>query len=120
MPVFCQNCRYEFEESAVSKHPPHPLCPKCGSTKKDILIQAVDSVVVEDKIHRITIAKEFYEENRITKWKILLVTILAPVLVFFMSGISGVIFGLLVGALTYILSPKAIMKIREKTHYEAQ
>lgn len=88
------------------------LCPKCGKKGKDTKVVLSEAVKV---ITSLTWEKqrEFFETNRKLRNVIIAIIIISPVLGLYFSGVLGLIIGLVLGIVSYILSPYAVMKVRE-------
>ncbi len=63
-----------------------------------------------------TSIREYYENNVWLIVIIIAITVFSSLIGFVIGGLLGVIAGLALGALSFVLSPKAIMKIKEITH----
>jgi hypothetical protein len=89
-------------------------CPNCGSTKRaiseSICLNAHASVSVGWERRR-----EFYESNRTALVVVVAVSLLSPLLGFFIVGITGVLVGLLLACVSYLLGPHATTRVREIT-----
>ncbi len=87
-------------------------CPKCGKVGKIREFEFFDTLQVKDSLS-LTKLHEFYETNKTIRNTIIAITILSPVLGLLLSGVIGFLAGLLIGAISYFLSPSAITKVRE-------
>ena len=87
-------------------------CPSCGKAGKEGTIILDEKINMKDSMNWER-RKEFFEENPKIKLLVIAITIASPIIGLFLAKIWGFIGGLGFGALTYWLSPSAIIKIRE-------
>lgn len=62
--------------------------------------------------------REFYERHSWAVAVVIAITIVSPLLGFYLTGIVGVIAGLAFGAFSYFFSPTAVIKVREITRIQ--
>ena len=93
-------------------------CPKCGKKGCNILITHRKTIVIKDSVEWES-RREFFEENPKIKWIIVAITIGSPFLGLFLRGLIGIIIGLVISIVSYILGPYAIIKVREITKGKA-
>ena len=107
--VKCADCGAVLDSENTPKK-----CPKCGSEAQLVDLLARDSLLVclHEKVTIITI-REFYEKNRSVLWGVIGVTVVSPFLGLVVIGWVGVIAGLVLGAISFFLSPFAVTKVRE-------
>lgn len=87
-------------------------CPKCGKLGKKISLILTETLGLKDSI-KWEKRREFFEENPKIKWLIIAITIGSPFLGLVLFGIVGVVIGLVLGGLSYLLGPYAVTKVRE-------
>jgi len=90
-------------------------CPNCGKTGKTITFTVRDGIQIADTVRYTTIT-EYYEKNTLMLGIVISITVFSAFLGLLLSGILGVFAGLLLGAVSFFLGPKAEIKIREITH----
>lgn len=95
----------------------HGICPACSGTSKTIRVLVHDTMSVGDS-YSFETRREFYEKNPCAMWVVIALTVISSLLGIFISGWAGVALGLAIGALSYFLGPRAIIKVREieRTH----
>ena len=57
--------------------------------------------------------REFYEKNPKVKWAVIGIAIVSPFLGLVISGLPGVLVGLLLALISYLIGPLAATKVRE-------
>ena len=57
--------------------------------------------------------KEYYKKNKPLYWCVLLITVVSPFLGLVVAGMLGVVIGLVVGLLTFVLGLNAVTKVLE-------
>ena len=62
--------------------------------------------------------REFYEENRLIKWFIYILSFGSSFLGFFLQREIGLILGIFISIITWLLTPYAIIKVREITRFK--
>lgn len=87
-------------------------CPKCGKTGKIIKKEFTDGFTLTDHITRKS-RKEFFDENPLIKWLIHILSFGSPFLGYFLQKEIGVLIGLFISFISYLLVPYAVIKIRE-------
>lgn len=87
-------------------------CPNCGKEGKIINESITEGIVLTDSIGWQT-TKEFYEKNHKALAGVVAISVVSPFIGLFVAGIPGVVVGLLLGSIAYILGPKAVTKVRE-------
>ena len=76
---------------------------------------AHDGVAVHDEAVSTSI-HEFYTKNPVLHKIVLVLTVVAPLLGFVLTGWRGVVVGMIVSVVLYFLGGLAVMKVREITH----
>jgi hypothetical protein len=87
-------------------------CPKCGEEGKAINIIVGENINVSESVSFESV-REFYEQNPMAKWAVILITILSSLVGLFLNGLVGVLVGLALGVFSYFIGPKAVTKVRE-------
>jgi predicted RNA-binding Zn-ribbon protein involved in translation (DUF1610 family) len=87
-------------------------CPNCGDTRKthDVSVRLTAHAHVSfgwQHIH------EYYERHRLLLPLVIIVTIGSPFLGLVLAGWAGVLAGLIVSCVTFILGLRAVTKVRE-------
>ena len=67
---------------------------------------------ISDNVHWQT-THEFYEKNHGALLALILLSVASPFIGLFLAGWWGIMAGLLLGAVSYVLGPKAVTKVRE-------
>jgi hypothetical protein len=91
-------------------------CPACGKVGKKYTIDLSGGSVSSGSVDIIT-TKTFYQKTPVAHFFVILLIVISPFIGFFLIGFSGVIVGLILGAVSYFLGPQALTKIIEKNHY---
>lgn len=60
--------------------------------------------------------REYYQKNPKILAVVILITLISPFIGFFLTGPLGIIIGLMIGLLTYLIGPRASTKIIEIHH----
>jgi hypothetical protein len=105
----CAHCGRELPEDHSGP------CPSCGKTGRILTEVVNDRIGISDSVEYTSI-REYYEKN---VWLIVIViaiTVFSSLIGFVIGVFLGVTARLALGALSFILSPKALMKIKEITH----
>ncbi|AKB24251.1 hypothetical protein MSMTP_0782 [Methanosarcina sp. MTP4] len=89
-------------------------CPKCGGFGKKDLIEVGTTVVVNTGPIELNSENEHVEENKKIKWLTLIITLLSPFLGLLLTGLSGVLVGLVISVISYKLGIKASKIILER------
>lgn len=87
-------------------------CPKCGKERKNIVVEIKDTVHLRDSLNLET-RREFFEKNPKIKCLIIAIALASPILGLVFSGLPGFVIGLVLGLLSYLLGPCAVIKVRE-------
>jgi hypothetical protein len=87
-------------------------CPNCGEVGKLIELKLADSISIEDSIKSDKI-REYFERHPILLPMVVLISIGAPFLGLFISGMKGVLVGLVIAVITFGLGLLSITKVRE-------
>jgi len=87
-------------------------CPNCGYNVHALTISVSEQVAVKENVAYQTI-REFYETNPVAKWTVILITVASSAVGLVISGLTGILAGLALGILSYLLGPKAVTKVRE-------
>jgi len=72
-----------------------------------------DGIGGSDQTKALTL-REYYEKNIPVLIVVLFITVGTPLLGLWIVGMPGVILGLALGGIAFILGPKATIKVREK------
>ena len=104
-----RTCRYCGIELSENHNGP---CPDCGKTGRHISISVKETMNVRSSSSWEK-RREFIKTNPMWNLIIIVISLAAPFLGLVISGWIGVIVGFLIGALLYILGPRALIKIRE-------
>ena len=102
--AFCKKCGWILSPTSVGH------CPNCGNRGKVIIAEVTDTVKVKDSWES---RREFFERNPKIMWLIIAITLSSPLLGLILSGLVGLIIGLFLGFLSYLLGPLAVTKVRE-------
>jgi len=102
----CANCRASLPQNHVGP------CPKCGKEGREISVVASESIKMSDSIRRET-RREYYQKNPKVLAIVIAITVLAPFLGLFLVGWAGVVAGLVLGGIAYLIGPRASTKIIE-------
>lgn len=106
--VLCKSCgeTWDINQSVV--------CPKCGKSEKLTKVNLQGHLTFIGSLNR-KWRQEYYKKNKCTRNINIIIAFLFPFLgYFFFSRIVGLIVGLALGVLNYILSPYVITKISNK------
>lgn len=87
-------------------------CPKCGKTGKIMKKELVERLTFTDHMTRKS-RREFFDENPLIKWLIYILSFGSPFLGYFLQREIGVLIGLFISFISYLLGPYAVIKIRE-------
>jgi len=87
-------------------------CPKCGKVGKKISLTLTETLTFKDSLNWES-RREFFEGNPKIKWLIIAITIGSPFLGLVIVGLLGVVIGLVLGIVSYLLGPYAVTKVRE-------
>jgi|GEM_PF-1887922 len=109
----CNSCGEPWDINHVG------LCPKCGKGKKLIKINLQGTLSFKGSLDR-TWRQEYYKTNKCFRNIIISIAILALFLCLVLSGIIGLLVGLAISVLSYILSPYAITKIFKTKEWDAK
>ena len=90
-------------------------CPNCGKSGKTITVTVQDRIQISDTVHHTSI-REYYEKNTLMLTIVVGITVFSSFLGLFLGGVPGVFAGLLLGAVSFFLGPRAETKVREITH----
>ena len=102
----CAGCGEPLQEGFTNS------CPKCGETRKIHEVSIHESLTVRSAIHWKHI-HEYYERHNILLPVVLIITICSPFLGLVLAGWVGVLVGLFIGIITFLLGLRAVTKIRE-------
>ena len=106
MTARCKHCGRFLPETHTGP------CPNCGKTGKITTVTIQDRIQISDSVHYTSI-KEYYEKNTLMFIIVIGITIFSSFLGLFLGGVLGVFAGLLLGAVSFFLGPKAETKVRE-------
>lgn len=107
--VTCQNCGAELS-------PDHSgPCPECGKTGRHKVAVVSEGINIKESLiwER---RREYIKKNPIIILLSIVIILGAPIIGFFLSGLIGVIIGIVLGFGVSILGLFAIMKIKEIHH----
>ena len=104
----CKNCHFKL---AVDHKGP---CPNCGQEGKLFKVTATASITMKARLAWET-RHEFLETNKRAKAIVVVLTIVPPLLGLILGAIPGAILGLVASVVVYILSPYAVIRVREIT-----
>jgi uncharacterized OB-fold protein len=87
-------------------------CPICGKKGKVhyVTLKATEKVVASISWKS---THEFYEKNPTAYWIVVFLTIVSPVIGYFVIGLAGIVVGVILGVLSYYIGQKAVTKVRE-------
>lgn len=106
-PVTCRHCHVVL--AATHQGP----CPKCGGQGKDIPVSGFSHMELTDSVgwqsHR-----EFYENNPLILAIVGLLTVASAGIGLVVEGAIGAAIGLALGLVSFFLSPKGVMLVRER------
>ena len=107
--VKCAECSTVLDPENTSR-----ACPNCGSEARIVNLHVRDSlsVSIAEKVMLAT-TREFYKKNRPVFLTVIGITVVSPFLGLVLFGWVGVVVGLVLGALSFFLSPLAVTKVRE-------
>ncbi len=89
-------------------------CPRCGKIGKKVFAEFSETIFLKDVLSS-ELRREFFEENSLIKWILIFISIVSPFLGLIISGWNGVLIGLVISIVNYVLGPYSIIKIREVT-----
>jgi hypothetical protein len=94
-------------------------CPKCGQTGKIGKVEINEQLNITGSLD-VERRREFYETNKKYRNIVIGITLVSSCLGFFLTGFIGLLAGLVLGTLSYFLSPYAVTKIRQidKWHFK--
>lgn len=101
-PAKCSDCGEPLTSQDV-------CCPVCGSGDRDIVLS--DRGVGQDSIAMVV--KEFYETNPGIHAVVIALSGVSVLVGALLQGIVGILFGVAISAILYVLSPPGVTKIRE-------
>lgn len=102
----CSHCHELLPESHVGE------CPKCGRKGRTVTVGMTTETNIALPISWSSI-KEYYEKDTKAHVAVIIITITSPFIGLFVAGWAGVLAGSLLGVGSYLLGPKAIVKVRE-------
>ncbi len=91
-------------------------CPHCGKQEGKKLKRTVQEVGEISENLQYSTVREFYEENPTIKKVVLGIALGSPFVGFALSGPVGVAVGLGISVFSYMLGPRAVVKVREIRH----
>src|SRR5215217_1906399 len=107
----CRACESPMDPYRVE---PCPACGRVGTKLVKHTLVAPLKVEAELKAtHYWQRQREFFEKNKGWTFILTAITLLSPFLGLFLSGATGVVTGLVVGILSLLLGPKAVVKVRK-------
>jgi len=102
-------CRYCNTPLPVDHKGP---CPNCGKIGKNISVELHETISVTESLSWEK-RKEFWEKNSKMMVLIWSITLISPILGWFITGAIGIIIGLILGIAVNLLGPYAVTKVRE-------
>ena len=96
--AFCKWCGEPLPPSHIGK------CPKCGKVGKNISASFSETITIQDFLDWERIQK-YYRENKKIKWLAFAITFGSPLIGFWVNGVLGVILGLAIGLISWIIPP---------------
>lgn len=107
--IVCKHCNTQLKIEHIGP------CPSCGKEGRQInyIVEggSKSSCSVDLETQR-----EYYQKNRKILAVVILITLISPFIGFFLTGPLGIIIGLSIGLLAYIIGPWASTKIIEIHH----
>jgi ribosomal protein L40E len=103
----CSDCGADFPPTKSS-------CPNCGATSRTLRIDVSDTITFRGSLTLESI-REFYENHPWVIAVVIAITVVSSLLGLLLTGMIGVFAGLALGALSYVLGPRAVIKVREIT-----
>ena len=91
-------------------------CPFCGKVGKSVSVTFSGGMVMGGKFS-ISTMRIFYEKNTAALIILSLITLGSPFVGLALSGIPGLLIGLILGIVSFFIGLKAITKIIEHNHY---
>lgn len=85
-------------------------CPNCGKEGKAVSVVLAENVRVTARCQS---TREFYEKNPTALWVVVILTVVSPMIGYFVTGLAGVLVGLILGVLSYYVGAIAVTKVRE-------
>ena len=96
--------------SMDSKQP----CPACGGYGRRFVAEVTEGAVVGASFGGwLTRRREYLQQRRPLKWTLAAVTVGSPFVGLIVSGVPGVLIGLIVGMASWYAGPRAVMKVQE-------
>jgi len=105
----CQHCGMELEPTHIDP------CPNCGKQGKNVQVVLNEIVHLSDEV-LVTKTHEFYAKNFKITVLLILMFVVSPILGLFFGGTTGLVLGVILGGLGFVLSPHAILKTRTIEH----
>jgi hypothetical protein len=104
----CKNCGQDLPVEHVG------CCPSCGKEGKIIKMTIHESLGIKESLNWET-RKEYYLKHKGTLRTVIAIAVISPFLGLILVGPVGVIVGLVLGGISYLLGPRALTKVIEKT-----
>jgi len=95
------------------------VCPSCGKEGKNVRAEISETIELKSSLAYES-RHEFWKKD---KWRLILLILIvfgSPFLGFYLSGLPGVIVGLVFATLGYFLGPNAIVKVIEIVRGDAK
>lgn len=89
-------------------------CPSCGKEGKIIKLMIHESIGTKESLVWET-RKEYYLKHKGALATVIAITVISPLLGLILAGPVGVIVGLVLGGISYLLGPRALTKVIERT-----
>ncbi len=106
--AYCKNCNIELP---VSRSGP---CPECGGESKLIKVNMIAKIRFSANLSWEK-RREYWERKPKLLLIMIVLSVLAPFVGMFVFGFPGVLIGLFISVLLYVISPRAIVKVKEIT-----
>ena len=87
-------------------------CPSCEKEGRNIRITPAPGVLIISS-SAVTLIHEYYKKNKPIWFLSILVAVLSPFVGYFIAGPIGIVIALILGGISYLITPHAIIKIRE-------
>jgi hypothetical protein len=89
-------------------------CPNCGDQRKTHILTLAASFKGEGQLNtKWQHIREYYDKHPVPLTLVLLITFGSPFLGLFLGGLAGVLIGLGVSVVSFLLGLRAVTKVRE-------
>ena len=89
-------------------------CPQCGKKGKHFAVTITASVKIKDSLKT---EFKYLKENQKMLFVVFLITYITAFLGYFISGVWGIVIGLLLGFISFLLGSLASKEVIERDHY---